>query len=456
MIETGASSDPAVEERLDDLLTQMYGFYHSEIDMSLDRVTRFLAQLDNPHMNLPKTVHVAGTNGKGSIIATLRSALETAGFTVHCATSPHLVHPTERIRLAGKPIKSEALVALLEESMAVNRTEPITFFEMFMAASFLAFSRMPADYLLLETGMGGRLDATNVVTPACTIINMISHDHEAFLGDTLTAIAREKAGIMKAGAPCVIGYQTDEAIQAGVLDVFHKYSQSFSPPVRLAQAGAEWCIENESTRFRFTGRNGPIHLNHPNLAGPHQIRNAGAALAAFELLEPDHFTPEILSTALTNIDWPARLQRIVIPDFPPEWEVILDGGHNDSGGMTLAKQAEIWEKTDPRPLHLIVAMVNRKDPSAFLRPLIAHAASLTVTQIPGEADSFTSGELYARVQDFGFNTLHQADDFRDALMTLKTINGARPARILLCGSLYFAGHVLKEITHCLQNTVIAP
>lgn len=445
MIETGASSDPAVEQRLDDLLNQMYGFYHSEIDMSLERVTRFLAQLGNPHLNLPKTVHVAGTNGKGSIIATLRSALEAAGFTVHCATSPHLVHPTERIRLAGKPIKPEALVALLEECMAVNRTDEITFFEMFMAASFLAFSRTPADYLLLETGMGGRLDASNVVTPACAIINMISFDHEAFLGNTLPAIAREKAGIMKAGAPCVIGYQTEEAIQAGVLDVFQECSQALSPPAKLVQAGAEWSTDYESTRFRYTSQNGTIHLNHPNLLGPHQIHNAGAALAAFELLEPSHFTPEILSTALSRIDWPARLQRIEIPDLPPEWQVILDGGHNDSGGMTLARQAEIWEKTDPRPLHLITAMVNRKDPTAFLRPLVPHAASLTVTQIPNEADSFTTDQLHTRAQNLGFATLHQADDFRDALMTLKELHGDTPARILICGSLYFAGHILKTI-----------
>lgn len=444
MIETGASDDPAVEQRLDDLLNEMYGFYHSEIDLSLERVTRFLGQLGNPHLNLPKTVHVAGTNGKGSIIATLRSALETAGFTVHCATSPHLVHPTERIRLAGKPIKSDALVALLEECMAVNRTDEITFFEMFMAASFLAFSRTPADYLLLETGMGGRLDATNVVTPVCTIINMISYDHEAFLGDTLPAIAREKAGIMKSGAPCVIGYQTDEAIQAGVLNVFHEYSQALSPPARLVQAGADWRTEDESTRFRYTGAKGTIHLNHPNLLGPHQIRNVGAALAAFELLEPDHFTLEILSTALSRIDWPARLQRIEIGDLPPEWEVILDGGHNDSGGMTLAKQAEIWEKTDPRPLHLIVAMVNRKDPSAFLKPLVPHAASLTVTQIEGEASSFTSAELCGRAKDLGFAFLHRADTLDDALAGLKQTHGQDPARILICGSLYFAGYVLKE------------
>lgn len=443
-IETGASSDPAVEQRLDDLLNQMYGFYHSEIDMSLDRVTRFLTQLGDPHLHLPPVVHVAGTNGKGSTIATLRNLFETAGFSVHCATSPHLVHPTERIRVAGKLIKSEALVALLEECLAVNRTEPITFFEMFMATSFLAFSRAPADYLLLETGMGGRLDATNVVTPVCTIISMISRDHEAFLGNTLPAIAREKAGIMKPGAPCVIGYQTDEAVADGVLDVFHNYSQALSPPVKLVQAGADWCTENESTRFRYTSRNGTIQLSRPNLLGPHQIHNAGAALAAFEILEPDHFTPEILSTALSRIDWPARLHRIEIRGLPPEWEVILDGGHNDSGGMALSKQAEIWEKSDMRPLHLIVAMVNRKDPPAFLSPLVPHAASLTVTQIEGEPSSFTAPELYDRAKGLGFKTLYQANTLDDALTALKQTHGSSPARVLICGSLYFAGSVFKH------------
>lgn len=444
MIETGASSDPAVEKRLDDLLTQMYGFYHSEIDMSLDRVTRFLAQLGDPHLHLPPVVHVAGTNGKGSIIATLRSILEASGLTVHCATSPHLVHPTERIRVAGYLIKSEALVALLEECLAVNRADEITFFEMFMAASFLAFARTPADYLLLETGMGGRLDATNVVNPVCTIISMISRDHEAFLGNTLPAIAREKAGIMKPGAPCAIGYQTKEAIDAGVLKVFHDYSQALSPPVKLVQAGADWCTENESTRFRYTSQNGTIHLSHPNLLGPHQIHNVGAALAAFEILEPDHFRGDILSTALSRIDWPARLQRIEIGDLPPEWEVILDGGHNDSGGMTLAKQAEIWEKSDMRPLHLLVAMVNRKDPAAFLSPLVPHAASLTVTQIPNEPSSFTAPELYDRAKGLGFKTLYHADTLDDALAALKQAHGSSAARILICGSLYFAGSVLKE------------
>jgi dihydrofolate synthase/folylpolyglutamate synthase len=448
MIETGASSDPAVEQRLDNLLNQMYGFYHSEIDMSLDRVTRFLAQLGDPHLHLPPVVHVAGTNGKGSVIATLRSAFETAGFTVHCATSPHLVHPTERIRVAGKLIKSEALVALLEECLAVNRADEITFFEMFMAASFLAFSRAPADYLLLETGMGGRLDATNVVNPVCTIISMISRDHEAFLGNTLPAIASEKAGIMKPGAPCVIGYQTEEAIEAGVLKVFHDYSQALSPPVKLVQAGADWCTGNESTRFRYTSRNSTIHLSHPNLLGPHQIHNVGTALAAFEILEPDHFRGNILSTALSRIDWPARLQRIEIGDLPPEWEVILDGGHNDSGGMTLAKQAGIWEKSDMRPLHLLVAMVNRKDPAAFLSPLVPHAASLTVTQIPNEPSSFTAPELYDRAKGLGFKTLYQANTLDDALAALKQAHGSSPARILICGSLYFAGSVLKEKAAC--------
>lgn len=448
MIETGTSDDPAVEQRLTDLLTQMYGFYYAEIDMSLDRVKRFLHRLGDPHLHLPRTVHVAGTNGKGSVIATLRSALETAGMTVHCATSPHLVHPTERIRLSGKLISSEALIALLEECLTVNRDEPITFFEMFMAASFLAFARTPADYLLLETGMGGRLDATNVVTPACTVITTISHDHEAFLGSTLRAIAGEKAGIMKRGVPCVIGYQTDTACTEGVVDVFASYAQTLHPPAPLIQAGADWRVEDHGDRIRFTNTDGSLELPRPSLIGAHQIRNAGAALAAFKIIEPHHFTGSTLSTALTKIVWPGRLQLLcdhwVNRIIPGHWQAIVDGGHNDSGGQVLAEQAQLWAESDPRPLHLIVAMVNRKDPAAFLGPLAPYATSLTVTQIPGEKESYAAGDLYEKVRNLGFREVRQAPDAAAALKGLVADYKDQPARILLCGSLYFIGSVLKE------------
>ncbi len=448
MMETGASDDPAIEKRLNDLLEQMYGFYHTEIDLSLDRVTHFLAKLGNPHLHLPKTVHVAGTNGKGSTIATLRSLLETAGLTVHTATSPHLVHPTERIRLAGNLINSADLIAVLEECLSVNRDEPITFFEMFMAASFLAFSRTPADYLLLETGMGGRLDATNVVPPVCTIITMISKDHEAFLGNTLTEIAAEKAGIIKPGAPCVIGYQTDAAIAAGVADVFHKRSRNLSPPAPLMQAASDWRVEGDATLIRFSDLSGTMEVTRPNLLGPHQIHNAGAAMAAFKLLEPAQFTPEILSTALSRIIWPGRLQRIentfLNSIAPPNATLILDGAHNDSGGVTLAKQAELWEKEDGEPLHLIVAMVNRKDARAFLAPLIPYAHSVSVTRIPDEKDSYSPAAIYDAVSPLTPRNLGAFDTIELALKDIHRRVSDTPCRILICGSLYFIGNLLKE------------
>ena len=270
------SDDPALEKRLDDILTLLYSFYDQEIDMSLERVERFLAQLDNPHLKLPPVIHVAGTNGKGSTIACLRALLEGSGKCVHVMTSPHLVHPTERIRLAGDLISTQDLIDVLEECLAVNRREPITFFEILTAASFLAMSRTPADYVLLETGMGGRLDATNVVPdPICTIITTISKDHEKFLGDTVQQIAFEKAGIMKAGVPCVIGMQT----YTDVFDVFHKKSTSLTPEAKLHQFGAHWNIEVVQGRMKFTWQDDSIAISHLNLIGPHQIYNMGAAIA---------------------------------------------------------------------------------------------------------------------------------------------------------------------------------
>jgi len=255
----GASHDPSVEDRLAAILTHLYSFYHVEIDLSLNRTYRFLERLGNPHLALPRVVHVAGTNGKGSTVATLRALLEASGQTVHVYTSPHLVHVTERIRLAGEFISSEALIDVLTECIEINKGEPITFFEMFTCAAFLAFSRAPADWLILETGMGGRLDTTNVVpNPAATIITTISYDHMKFLGDTLPKIAAEKAGIMKQGAPCVIGHQMEDAIQAGVMNVFQNYSQDYPHRPRWcarAQSGAphrnraRCCFATEMTLF---------------------------------------------------------------------------------------------------------------------------------------------------------------------------------------------------------------
>ncbi len=446
----GASDDPAIEARLESLLQRLYGFYHTEIELSLNRTYRFLEQLNNPHLKLPRTVHIAGTNGKGSTTATLRALLEASGQTVHVYTSPHLVHPTERIRLAGAPIGSQALIDLLTECIETNKDEPITFFELFTCAALLGFSRVPADWLILETGMGGRLDTTNVIPhPAATIITTISYDHMKFLGDTLPKIAAEKAGIMKPGAPCVIGYQMEEALNAGVMDVFLKKSQELSTSATLVRYGAEWSSAPEEGRMMFRYENDSILLPKPNLLGNHQLWNAGAALAAFRIIAPEHFKPEILSTALTQIDWPGRLQTLKNHPFndlaPEPWEIIIDGGHNDSAGVILAAQMEEWKKTDPRPLHLVVAMVNRKNPAAFLKPLLPYADSLTLTQIENEPTSFTPEVLQEVAVRLGFQNTHTMVNAAESLKSLIKQNpGQQKARVLFTGSLFFMGNILAQ------------
>ncbi len=418
--------------------------------MSLERVKRFLHQLGNPQLKLPPVIHVSGTNGKGSTIATLRALLEGTEHKVHVMTSPHLVHPTERIRLAGKLISTQALIDVLEECLEVNRTEPITFFEIFAAASYLAMSREPADYVLLETGMGGRLDATNVIpNPVCTIITMISNDHEKFLGNTLQSIAFEKAGIMKASVPCVIGHQTQEAIDAGVLKVFHKVSRSLSPNANLIRYDEDWVIEPKNNLVQFTWQGESIVVSQPNLKGTHQIYNTGAALVTYRILMGSQFDPKILSpknpeNPLWKIHWPGRLQKIDNDTFSIPChdgsEIWIDGGHNDSAGKALAQQAALWKKQDNKPLHLIVAMVNRKDPQSFLSPLIPHATSLSVTKIKGEKTSFSALELYKKAEPLGFKSLYLAETIEDALAQIPQ---DCPSRILITGSLYFVGTCLK-------------
>jgi len=399
------SDNPALEKRLDDILKLLYSFYDQEIDMSLERVERFLAQLDNPHLKLPPVIHVT--------IACLRALLEGSGKTVHVMTSPHLVHPTERIRLAGNLISTQGLIDVLEECLAVNRSEPITFFEILTAASFLAMSRIRADYVLLETGMGGRLDATNVIPdPICTIITTISKDHEKFLGDTVRDIAFEKAGIMKAGVPCVIGTQT----YTDVLDVFHKQSTNLTPDAKLYQYGAQWNIETVQGGVKFTWQGESIAVSHSNLIGQHQIYNMGAAIAAYRLIMGRDFDAKILSpnnpqTPLLTVNWSGRLQKLESVPFRnmvrDGQELWIDGGHNASAGMMLARQAEQWRIDDNKSLHLIIAMVNRKNPTEFLTPLLPYADSVTVTSIPDAHNDNT--------------------------------------RILATGSLYFVGNILSKI-----------
>ncbi|MGI3166708.1 bifunctional folylpolyglutamate synthase/dihydrofolate synthase [Pseudooceanicola sp. 200-1SW] len=402
------------------------------IDLVLDRVWRLLAALDHPEEKLPPVIHLAGTNGKGSTLAMLRAGIEGAGQVAHAYTSPHLVRFHERIRLAGELIPEAELTAILDECLVANGPEAITYFEITTVAALLAFTRTPADWCLLETGLGGRLDATNVVAqPAMTILTPISMDHEAFLGDSLAKIAGEKAGILKRGVPCVVGPQPEEA-----LDVIEARAAVLGAP--LLAHGQHWHAWEERGRLVFQDETGLLDLPLPALPGPHQIQNAGAALAALRHLGFDEVACE---AAVTGASWPARLQRLetgTLADMAPEAEIWLDGGHNPAAGEALA---EFLATRPARPTHLICGMLNTKDASGYLRPLAARADSLTAVTIPGEENSLPAEALAATARACGLEA-GTADSAETALAVLTARDPK--ARVMFCGSLYFAGEVLRR------------
>lgn len=441
------------EKRLHALLTQAQSLYPQEIELSLGRVEALLHTLGNPHLVLPPVVHVAGTNGKGSTLAILRALLEQSGKSVHVMTSPHLVHITERIRLAGHLITADTLADTLDEVLQVNNGAPITYFEVLTIASFVAMSRVPADFTLVETGMGGRYDATNVIPqPVCTIITNISRDHQEFLGDHLTQIAYEKAGIMKSGVPCVIGKQSDEALSDGVMDVFQQQSTALSCAAPLMRYGLEWHIDPMHDRFQFTWNGKKIICPPLNLMGEHQYYNAGAAMGAYRIIMDQQDNANILSPsgdqkrlvdALGTIDWPGRLQKItkgrLFDQLKPDQELWLDGGHNAEAGHILAAHAQKWQQEDAKPLYVVMAMMARKDPLAFLTPLRSWVRGGVAVSLPHEPDAFTASALADKINSIGL-PVTQGDMAR--LFTPN--NFPDDARILMTGSLYFLGDILKN------------
>ncbi len=398
---------------------------------------RLLAALDHPENRLPPVVHVAGTNGKGSLIAYLRAIAEAAGYRAHVYTSPHLVRFNERIVLAGATIDDAALSALLERCERANDGAPITFFEITTAAALLGFAETPADVVLLEVGLGGRLDATNVVDrPALTAITPVSLDHQHYLGDTVAAIAGEKAGILKAGVPAVIGPQPNDA--AGAIA-----ARATALGTPLHRHGIDWMVAPTASGFIYRGARGGRALPPPGLPGWHQIANAGTAVACAELLA-DRFrlSDQALADGLRRVTWPARLQRLtrgrLVGGLPAGTELWLDGGHNAGAGAALARTFESWRD---RPLRLVVGMLDTKDPVAFLRPLRAHTGLLRAVTIPGEAHALPAERLAALARDAGFDAA-PASDVARAVADHAAVGGA--ARILICGSLYLAGAVLAE------------
>lgn len=420
-----------MSETSDIILERMMTLHPKVIDLTLDRVWRLLDLMGNPQDRLPPVIHIAGTNGKGSTQAMIRAGLEASGGRVHAYTSPHLARFHERIRLGGELISEEALTDVLDRCYRANGPEPITYFEITTVAAIVAFAETPADYTLLEVGLGGRLDATNVVDkPALTVITPVDLDHQSFLGNSLTEIAGEKAGIIKSGVPCVVGPQHDES-----LAVIERVAARAGAP--LTVHGEHWHVGTEAGRLVYQDETGLLDLPMPILKGAHQITNAGAAIAALRLLGKDETACE---AAMTKAEWPARMQRLTsgkVVDAAKPAELWLDGGHNPAAGHALAATLQ---SLPMRPTHLICGMLSTKDIAGYLAPLATVATTLTAVSIPGEAATVPAAETAEIAARVGL-TATTAASVLEAIAAITERD--RDARILICGSLYLAGAVLR-------------
>lgn len=433
-----------------ELLARFEQLHPKSIDLSLDRVNRLLGALGDPHKAMAPAIHVAGTNGKGSVVAFLRAILEAAGLRVHVFTSPHLRRFNERIVLGGanggEPIGERALHDVLTRAEAANAGNPITFFEITTAAAFLAFAEHPADMVLLETGLGGRLDATNVLDhPRLTAITPISIDHTSFLGETIEAIAAEKAGILKPGCSCIVSRQSDIAL--GVIKV-----KARAAGVPLLIAGEQWDAYEQHGRLVFQDGRELLDLPLPRLAGGHQIGNAGMAIAAARALDGIGITEQHLARGLTTAVWPARMERLTRGALhellPPGSEIWLDGGHNPAAGEVLARAMADLEDRVSRPLHLIIGMMSTKNAGAFIEHFENLASFIAAVDIPGQPNAYTAQELCAMARYKGFFA-EPAASLRQAL-ELSFRESKEPVRVLITGSLYLAGYVLEAQEHGLS------
>lgn len=430
---------------IDNIVTRLTALHPKRIDLSLDRVQRLLAVLDHPERKLPPVIHVAGTNGKGSTIAFLRAILEAAGQRVHTYTSPHLVRFNERFRIGrpgeGRLVSDEELVAAMEECERANADAPITVFEITTAAGLLLFARHPADVLLLEVGLGGRLDATNVVdNPLCTIITRISVDHTDFLGDSLEKIAAEKAGILKRGVPAIIASQARDA-----LAVIERQAARLRAPLKIA--GADWTATEERGRLVYQDETGLLDLPPPKLYGRHQFENAGLAIAALRAVGQFQIPSAAYDAGMVKADWPARLHRLghgrVVELAPVGSELWLDGGHNPDGGRAIAAALADLEERVSRPLVLIVGMLASKDCEGFLGNFAGLARRIIAVPVPNAEKGLSAETVADTARAIGLSATSR-DNVTEALDAARKLDLDPPPRILITGSLYLAGEVLRE------------
>jgi dihydrofolate synthase / folylpolyglutamate synthase len=411
------------------------------IDLSLDRMWQILEKLDHPEEKLPPVIHVAGTNGKGSLIAYLRAILEAAGYKVHVYISPHLVRFAERIRLAGNIIDEDALAEVLTYCEKANGPSPITYFEITTAAAFKAFSDKAADILLLETGLGGRLDATNVIKkPALTAITPISHDHAQYLGTDLAGIAAEKAGILKTGVPAVFGPQIDV-----VSDVLSARANEVGAIPCIF--GRDWSFSDLETCWRYSAHGNDRDFPFPVLQGSHQTANAATAVACIDQLAGFEISDADITKGLKTVSWPGRLQKLkkgpLVSSLPEHVDIWLDGGHNPAAAEQISKTFADWDTKDRKPTYLIAGMLNTKDQRSFFAEFKGTVVKGCCIPIDGEAASTSAAELSALAQSAGLS-MSAEKSVAACLLALRNDLIAEPCRLLIVGSLYLAGQILKE------------
>ena len=414
------------------ILSDLLSLHPKIIDLTLDRVTSLLNKLNNPEKELPPVIHIAGTNGKGSTQALIRSGLEGFGKSVHAYTSPHLSKFHERIVLSGDLITEKDLIKTLKECQVINANIPITFFEITTCAAFLAFSRIPADYTLLEVGLGGRLDATNVIeNPELTIITPISLDHIQFLGDTITSIAKEKAGIIKKGIPCIVGPQTQQA-----LSVIRMVSNDLGSPLKVYNEN--WHVKKEKNNLVYQDEFGKLVLPLPSLIGDHQVMNAGTAIAAMRELK---LSKKAIEYGLRNVSWPARMQRLKqgpLVEIANDFELWLDGGHNEAAGKAISSTLNLLP--DKQNI-LICGMLKTKDIVGFLKPFRGAIKSVCGIPVPGEDCTSSPKNIADLAVSVGIASF-SAQNVQGAIKKIQ--KKYSKGRIIICGSLYLAGNILKN------------
>jgi dihydrofolate synthase/folylpolyglutamate synthase len=436
-----STSAPPSSPQLGAILARLSALHPKSIDLSLERMTRLMVQLGNPERALPPVIHVAGTNGKGSTIAYLRAILEAAALRVHVYTSPHLVRINESIRLAGALVGDDALRDAFAHVETVNAGAPITLFEAETAVALDLFAKHAADVVLLEVGLGGRLDATNVIeSPAACVITPIAIDHTDFLGDTVEKIAAEKAGIIKRRVPVISAEQLPEV--AVVLD-----AQARKLHALTYSAGQEWHVNIERGRLVYQDDRGLMDLVAPKLFGRHQFGNAGLAIATLRALDTFNITPAAYETGVARAEWPARMQRLtsgrLVETAPANAELWLDGGHNADGGRVIAAALGDLEERVPRPLVVIAGMMANKDAAGFLANFSGQTRHIIAVQIPGRDGAMAPEALADAARSLGMR-VETAASVAAALQSLTKLAYEVPPRILIAGSLYLAGHVLSE------------